>query len=272
MVVYRYNTIISTKIHRFLVSAGLELQKRWKGLRDGYVKEVKKMKQIKSGSGASARSSYLYYGRLQFLQPTIKKNSTESNFETAEVGDDEDVESATENLIEEDSPSASNKEGIFKTPPNHQRKKIKLHPADEHFAKIIEKSLNQRNVAEKKEEDEDKLFCLSLVKEIKKVPETMRLKTKIEIYNLILKNQSVSTQSHHLNTTDTSQSNHLATAYSQQYTPRFAYSQYDHPNYTTAVPYGTPHQIYNTQMNQNNIVPSPVSDISQESSDIDIFG
>jgi len=73
LVVYRYNTIISTKIHRFLVSAGLELQKRWKGLRDGYVKEVKNMKQIKSGSGASARSSYLYYGRLQFLQPTIKK-------------------------------------------------------------------------------------------------------------------------------------------------------------------------------------------------------
>lgn len=227
------------------------------------------MKQVKSGSGASVRSSYLYYRRLQFLQPTIKINSTESNFETAEVGDDEDVESATENLIEEDSPSASNKEGIFKTP-NHQRKKLKLHPADEYFAKIIEKSLNQRNVAEKKEDDEDKSFCLSLVKEIKKVPEAMRLKTKIEIYNLILKNQSVSTQPQPLNTTDISQSNHVATSYSQQYTPRFAYSQYDQPNYTNAVPYGTPHQIY-TQINQN-IVPSPVSDISQELSDLDIFG
>lgn len=86
-----------------MVFSGLELQKRWKGLRDGYVKEVKKMKQIKSGSGASVRSSYLYYGKLQFLQPTIKKNSTESNFDTAEVGDDEDIDSATKNLIEEDS-------------------------------------------------------------------------------------------------------------------------------------------------------------------------
>lgn len=84
-------------------------------------------------------------------------------------------------------------------------------------AKIIEKSLNQRNVAEKKEDDEDKLFCLSLVKEIKKLPKIIRLKTKIEINNLILKNQVrlASTQSHPLNTTDTSQSNHLAIVYSQ---------------------------------------------------------
>jgi len=46
------------------------------------------MKQVKSGSGA-VKSSYLYYRRLQFLQTTIKKNSTESNFETAVVGGDE---------------------------------------------------------------------------------------------------------------------------------------------------------------------------------------
>lgn len=77
------------------------------------------MKQIKSGSGASVRSSYLYYRRLQFLQPTIKKNSTESSFETAELGDDDDLEPSSDNPIEEDRPSASNNEGIFKTPPNH---------------------------------------------------------------------------------------------------------------------------------------------------------
>ncbi|KAL4142558.1 hypothetical protein QTP88_004997 [Uroleucon formosanum] len=114
---------------------GLELQKRWKGIRDAYVKEVKKMKQVKSGSGA-VKSSYLYYKRLQFLQPTIKKNSTERNFETANVGGDENLESSTENSIEEDSSRVSNEEGTFKSP-LQQRKKIKLHPADEHFANII---------------------------------------------------------------------------------------------------------------------------------------
>lgn len=54
-------------------------------------------------------------------------------------------------------------------------KKIKLNPADEHFANILEKSMAQRYVPEKKDEDdEDKLFCLSLVKEIKKVSEDKR--------------------------------------------------------------------------------------------------
>ncbi|KAL4084006.1 hypothetical protein QTP88_029322 [Uroleucon formosanum] len=231
---------------RFFVS-GLELQKRWKGIRDAYVKEVKKMKQVKSGSGA-VKSSYLYYKRLQFLQPTIKKNSTESNFETANVGGDENLESSTENSIEEDSSRVSNEEGTFKSP-LQQRKKIKLHPADEHFANIIEKSLNHRNTIEKKEDDEDKLFCLSLYKEIKKVPDAMRLKTNIEIYNLLLKNQSIQTHPQPFN-----------------HQP-----QYDRPNYTT-IPYDTlrHNQMY-TQFNENMENPSPLStngEISQESSDL----
>jgi len=79
------------------------------------------MKQVKSGSGA-VKSSYLYHKRLQFLQLTIKKNSTESNFETADDGGDENFESSTENSIEEDSYRVSNEEGTFKSP-LQQRKK-----------------------------------------------------------------------------------------------------------------------------------------------------
>lgn len=223
------------------------------------------------------KSSYLYYRRLQFLQPTINKNSTDSNFETTDVGSDENLESSTETPIEKDSSRAPNEECTFKSP-LQQRKKIKLHPADEHFANIIEKSLNQRNTVEKKEDDEDKLFCLSLYKEIKKVPEAMRLKTKIEIYNVLLKNQSKQTHPQPPNNTDISKSNHVSTSYSQQNNQRFAYPQYDCPNFTT-IPYDTlrHNQIYH-QLNQNMEslqAPSPLStnsEISQESSDIDLFG
>lgn len=69
------------------------------------MKEVKKLKQVKSESGAYVRSSYLYYRRLQFLQPKMKKNSAVGSFEIAEVGDDEDLDSSTENPIEEARPS-----------------------------------------------------------------------------------------------------------------------------------------------------------------------
>jgi len=61
---------------------GLDLQKKWKSLRNGYVKELKKIKTVKCGSAAPVKSSYLFFRRLQFLQPTVQKNSTESNFET----------------------------------------------------------------------------------------------------------------------------------------------------------------------------------------------
>lgn len=94
------------------------------------------------------------------------------------------------------------------------KEKIKLNPADEHVANIIEKSLNNGNISEKKEEDEDKLFCMSLNKEIKKVPEAMRLKTKIEIYNLILQIQTTQ-QTQPSSLTESPPSNQAATSFVQ---------------------------------------------------------
>jgi len=56
---------------------------------------------------------------------------------------------------------------------------------------------------------------------------------------------------------------------------RYAYPQYDRPNYTT-IPYDTlrHNQMY-TQLKENMENPSPLStnsEISQESSDLDLFG
>lgn len=83
--------------------------------------------------------------KITIFTANNKKNYWE-NFETTH-GDDES--SLIENPIEEGSSSALNTEGSFIIP-NHQRKKIKLHSADEHFANIIDKSLSQRNIVEKK--------------------------------------------------------------------------------------------------------------------------
>ncbi|XP_073943372.1 uncharacterized protein [Choristoneura fumiferana] len=155
------------------------LQKKWKSLRDNYMREVKKMKTVKSGSGASKTSSYIHFNRLQFLQPSIADKHTENSFNT-------ENESASSEVAEVEGSSA------FKSPKSTPRKKQKISPADERFASILEQSLVQKNVSHPKEDDdEDKLFCLSLVKEIKKIPEYKRLHTKIGIYNLILQNQNV---------------------------------------------------------------------------------
>jgi len=200
---------------------GIDLQKKWKSLRDGYVKELKKIKTVKSSSAAPVKSSYLFFRRLQFLQPTVQKNSTESNFET-DFDSYENPE--TENLNQETSSNTQN-QAEKNSNQQQQRKKIKLHPADEHFANIIEKSLNNRNNSEKKEDDEDKLFCMSLYKKIKKVPEAMRLKTKIDIYNLILQKQTIQqTQSPSL--TVLSPTNHPSTSFVQPLPRPLGYPQY----------------------------------------------
>jgi len=104
---------------------------------------------------------------------TIEKNIPESSFSSNDENSNTTVDENNENES-------------FKTP-IHSRdkkktKKIKLNLADEHFANILERSLAQKQVPEKQEDDEDKLFCLSPLKDIKKVPENKRLKFKIDIY------------------------------------------------------------------------------------------
>jgi len=131
---------------------------------------------------------------LQFLQASIEKNDTESNFS-------KNNETLNNQYLNEESMSTNTDDTDynieeFKSPksPNDIRtkgKRVKLKPADEIFANILEKSLAQKSEPKTQEEDEDKLFCLSLYKEIKKVPESRRLKTKIEIYDLIMKNQNI---------------------------------------------------------------------------------
>ncbi|CAH2000780.1 unnamed protein product [Acanthoscelides obtectus] len=51
---------------------GLVLQKRWKSIRSCYAREVKRQKNLKSGSGATNRKSeYIYFKQLQFLQKVV---------------------------------------------------------------------------------------------------------------------------------------------------------------------------------------------------------
>ncbi|KAI8441514.1 hypothetical protein MSG28_015102 [Choristoneura fumiferana] len=94
------------------------LQKKWKSLRDNYMREVKKMKTVKSGSGASKTSSYIHFNRLQFLQPSIADKHTENSFNT-------ENESASSEVAEVEGSSA------FKSPKSTPRKKQKISPADE---------------------------------------------------------------------------------------------------------------------------------------------
>ncbi|XP_049782528.1 uncharacterized protein LOC126184203 [Schistocerca cancellata] len=157
-----------------LLVAGTTLQKRWKSLRDNFARELKRRKTKISGSGEC-----IYFSRLQFLENTVSNKETTSNLD--DHGQDtvilEEEEAATDDL---NRPEQSTENPVGK-------KKIKLNPVDNHFSDILNKSilLREQRETEKNNEDEDKLFCLSLYKELKKVPEHGKIRTKIQLLETI---------------------------------------------------------------------------------------
>ncbi|CAM4639672.1 unnamed protein product [Leuciscus chuanchicus] len=55
------------------------VRRKWKGLRDTYVKEKKKETEKKSGSGANQEKSWKYSAVLSFLDPFVTPRETSSN-------------------------------------------------------------------------------------------------------------------------------------------------------------------------------------------------
>jgi hypothetical protein len=115
------------------------------------MREAKKCKSIKTGSGASKKSTYIHFKRLSFLHTLIGQKDTTSNFSTEVEGLDRSTSPETNSTFRScnvtEHTKASNKR--------------KLHAADKRFSDILEQSLNQKQLANKVEND-DELFCLWL--------------------------------------------------------------------------------------------------------------
>ncbi|KAG5865426.1 hypothetical protein JTB14_004465 [Gonioctena quinquepunctata] len=160
---------------------GTLLQKKWKGLRDGFVREMKKKKTTPSGSGASGKAKYIYFERLMFLERSTRNKITDSNINTASVA-------------AEEQDFSGDGEDVMRPPRSQAKKKKKLNAADEDFLSIIKTNLasgNQPQTSNQMESDDDKLFCLSLHKELLKVPEENRLQTKIELMKVLQAQQAL---------------------------------------------------------------------------------
>ncbi|CAH1987830.1 unnamed protein product [Acanthoscelides obtectus] len=75
-------------------------------------------------------------------------------------------------------------------PPNQNIKRKKMTAADAEFLNIINKNISSRNqqqplISSVMEGNDDKLFCLSLHKELLKVPEANRIAVKIELMKIL---------------------------------------------------------------------------------------
>lgn len=97
---------------------------------------------------------------------------------------DEEIPADEDNLMSTAAAGPSKPTSIY------TNKKFKMNPVDKHFIEILNKSVAVREKAtEKLEEDDDKLFCMSLYKELKKVPEHGRCRAKIQLLEVIQRAQ-----------------------------------------------------------------------------------
>lgn len=145
------------------------MQKKWKNIRDSFLRELRRIKCTKSGSAAARKSPYIYFKQLLFLKPTVEQNNTDSNLN--------DVEDNVDNPI---------LESVSQATPRSKKKKVESNIEREDLVSILKESINSRNERELRyENDSDRMFLLSLLNDFKKIPESAKMSAKIEIFNVI---------------------------------------------------------------------------------------
>lgn len=190
----------------------LQIQRKWKNLRDTYLKEYKKIK-ANSSFGASKGSNYIYYARLSFLQKCLKNKSMISSNDSKDIDVDDLakanilLDSMNYNLSEimetasnKSSTSPISSESNYRSTPVVGAWSMFDHSRSTSFLDSLPSVFGSYKHNSKQKDDDDKLFCLSLYKEIRKVPEHNRLEVKIELLRVLRTAQMLSlneTQKYH---------------------------------------------------------------------------
>lgn len=160
---------------------GKSLQQKWKNIKTSFYRELKLSAGAKSGSAALHKSPYIYFEQLQFLSKTMVNNATQTS--TNEI----DVKNNNENDNVQ-----------IRSPVTKKKKKND----NKSLIEVLNQSISTEEDRNRNQEcDSDGLFMISLLKDLKMIPEHRRLSTKIELMNVIkrdlmlsleIKNQSFS--------------------------------------------------------------------------------
>lgn len=124
---------------------------------------------MKSGSAAKFRKKYLFFDQLKFLDTTTKPTD-----DSIELSDHEGNLEESRTVAEEN---------INKMP---YKEKPKKRHSDEDLLEVLKKKYYQQETKQSLEyENEDRLFLLSLCKDLQSIPDHMKLNVKSQMMNLI---------------------------------------------------------------------------------------
>ncbi|CAG9565416.1 unnamed protein product [Danaus chrysippus] len=135
----------------------LTLQKRWKNIRTSFARELKRQKNY--GSGANRKSEYVYYKQLRFLSNVMNIAEKEVDEEPEYVYYDVDVEF---NQTTDGSKYEKRIENKFKR-----------------------KMIDDEDTIDNNEDNEDRLFLLSLHETLRRIPKSKKTAVKIKLLSVI---------------------------------------------------------------------------------------
>ncbi|KAH9631143.1 hypothetical protein HF086_001078 [Spodoptera exigua] len=162
--------------------AVIELQRKWKSIKDAYKRDKAKINNCPSGSGAKPRRPYIYSNLLTFLDQLYEIRSPSQNDDAA-LGNNQDYD-----FQKPHSPKKSKKN------PKHEDPQDKLYEA-------LTANLNQSKEANYiiLSENPDTLFLVSLAKDFSAIKEEFMLEAKADMINLIRKYKNMGQSSRTLN-------------------------------------------------------------------------
>lgn len=165
----------------FFVIAAAQYQKKWKSLRDSYMREKKTQKAIKSGSAAKTHKVYVFYEQLKFLEAGCTRKKTTDSFTNDQEngsGEEEDVDGDLEEVTVETS-SQQERRQIRK-----RSSKENTNKQEEDLIEIL-KAKYLREDSNTVEPDADKLFLLSLYDDLKAVPPHLKVRVKSQMLEIL---------------------------------------------------------------------------------------
>uniref|UniRef100_A0A8C6KL31 MADF domain-containing protein n=1 Tax=Nothobranchius furzeri TaxID=105023 RepID=A0A8C6KL31_NOTFU len=135
---------------------GEKAKKRWKNLRDTYMRVCKSLKERKSGSAAGGQKTWKYYQIMSFLEPHLKERVTSGNLTADDLQQEEEIISTLE-----------------------------PRPADSFEATILNRLDNIQ--AQLKQGDEDELYLQSLLPTFRRLTGARKSMAKVEIMKVLHK-------------------------------------------------------------------------------------
>lgn len=190
--------VIEKKNYCFFPDVNL-CKKRWRSLRDGFIKNHRQIKSCPSGSAGGKKKEWVYYKLLQFLIPHIEFKETAGNYSQAEdIGDaTEDAAIASTSTEQEDLPLQFTEETFNVTREDTPIEANNTHLRQETATTVSKRRGVKRRVTASestedkllnilsKESDDNELFLMSLLPTLKRLRPRQNIQARIKIQQLL---------------------------------------------------------------------------------------